>query len=159
MHTIKLISKGITAVIAFAAIINLSGCGGSPGASPSGQEQVLKLLAAGSGQWKIQSVTVDNVDKTSMFTNMTISFTSQYQYNVTNGGPVWLITVGQGTTTNGSFTLSADGKTMTRSSDQLTVDVNVTESTLELGLTWNKTTFGPGRLSSLSGNHVFKFNK
>lgn len=109
-------------------------------------EELLK-----SNTWKIQSVTVDGTDQTALFNNMTLTFTAT-AYTTTNGGLVW--------PASGTWAFAdASAKSITRS-DGLEIAINEASATsLKLSLTWAKGTFGPGRVSSIAGNHVFSFVK
>jgi hypothetical protein len=112
-------------------------------------DRVRELLTAGT--WNIHTVTVDDIDKTSTYAGLTLAFNST-SYFATNGGIVWMAT-------GGWAFADQRGKLITRG-DGLSVTIEkVTTTTLVLTLTWTKTTLGSGRISSLSGNHVFTFNK
>src|SRR5687768_17224974 len=84
-------SAKILLQFAFSAILGLSmmmysSCDGDPGETQTKQEEVTEMMVGKT--WKMQSVQVDNVDKSSLFTGMTISF-SNTGFTVTNPGPVW----------------------------------------------------------------------
>lgn len=130
-------------------------CGKSDDTTPdtpqTKQEEVTQALvgSGGSGKtWKIQSLTVDGVDETSTVKGMTIKFSST-TFTVTNGGPVW--------PSNGSWTFSSTEASSIKLDNGTEVKVEVTDTTLKLSLTWNKNTFGPGRVESISGQQVFVF--
>jgi hypothetical protein len=133
-------------------VILFANCGPEPTAPLTKQEEVTQLLT-GSGTssktWHLQSVSIDGVDKSSLFTGMTLSFTSS-SFTVSNGGPVWPAT--------GTWTFTSDAATTIRRNDGLEMTVDATSSSLKLTLTWSKNTFGPGRQLSVSGQHVFTFN-
>lgn len=116
---------------------------------PSPTEQASAIL--NSGLWKMKTVLVDGVDQTNIYKGLTITFTSS-AYTTTNGGQVW--------PASGTWIFSDNtGKAITRS-DGLPVTLpSADNNTLVLKLTWSKTTFGPGRASSLKGDNVFTFGK
>ena len=101
--------------------------------------------------WNLQTVTVDDVDQTSFYTGMTLSFTNTGYFTV-NGGLVW--------PAMGAWTFAdKTGKVITRS-DDLTVTIDEASTTkLVLKLMWVKTTLGGGRSASVRGEHVFVFRK
>jgi hypothetical protein len=103
-----------------------------------------KLMAA---TWKVSSVTVDGTDRTSMFTGMTLKFTSG-TYTTTNGHVVW--------PASGTWTFSnAEATMITRDDGLVGTLTEVTDASLKMSLTWSKTTFGPGRSGSIMGKHEF----
>src|SRR5690349_8498950 len=75
---------GAMFIIVAAASAVLSGCGKKHTQSPS---EVNTNIMSSHG-WKLQSLQVDGVDKTSLYTGMTLSFTPT-TYTTTNGAPVW----------------------------------------------------------------------
>ena len=129
-------------------------CGGKDPAPSVGDKAISNLVTS---PWKIVSVTIDGVDNTSLFTGFTITFTKATSnagsYTAVNGGLVWP-TSGQWTivdmNTAGSF-LRNDGIEV-----QL---LEVTATSLKMSLIWGKNTFGPGRIGSVSGQHIFTMGK
>lgn len=104
-----------------------------------------------SGTWIIQSVTIDGVDNTDMYAGLTLTFTNS-GFTVTNAGVVWPST--------GVWTFPDEtGKRILRGDDLLIEVREINDSRLVLALNWTSTTFGPGRISSISGEHVFTFGK
>jgi hypothetical protein len=137
--------------IVFSAALILSGCGSKsdPAPAQTAQEKVTATLTGGT--WKINSVTVDGADKTSMYTNMNLTFTST-QYAALNGGAVW--------PSSGTWTFTSTDATAIQRNDGLVVTLQeATSTSLKLGLTWTKSTLGPGRVGSIAGQHVFSFSK
>lgn len=110
-------------------------------------ERINNLLQANT--WLIQSVTVDDNEQTDLFTGLKLSFTST-TYTTTNGGVVW--------PGNGTWQFTDDtGKVIMRDDGlQIMID-EITESTLTLSLSWSPGTLGPGRATSLAGEHEFRF--
>lgn len=112
-------------------------------------DHVKEILTANT--WNLQTVTVDDVDQTSFYTGMTLSFTNTGYFTV-NGGLVW--------PAMGAWKFADNtGKVITRS-DDLTVTIDEASTTkLVLKLMWVKTTLGGGRSASVRGEHVFVFGK
>src|SRR5260221_9985382 len=133
--------------IVFVMVASLLGCGKKNTPSPA---QVNTNILSSHG-WMLQSLQVDNVDKTSLYTGMTLSFTAT-NYTTTKGAPVWVA--------SGTWAFSGnDGKIITRD-DQIDVSIDqIADSQLVLSLTWNKTTLGAGRQASVSGKHVYTLVK
>lgn len=112
-------------------------------------ERVRTLLKANT--WAIQTVTVNSIDQTNLFTGLTLSFTNT-NYSTNNGGVIW--------PSSGTWQFADDtAKTIIRN-DGLQITINeVTGTTLKLALTWSTTTLGGGRTSSIAGDHEFNFIK
>lgn len=112
-------------------------------------ERVKELLKTNT--WRIQSVTIDNTDQTALFTGLTLKFTDT-NYSTTNGGVVW--------PASGAWEFTDDTAEKILRSDGVEIRVEeVTATSLKLGLTRTSGTLGPGRVKSLSGNHLFSFIK
>jgi hypothetical protein len=134
-------------VVAIAMMAFLSRCGKHEESATSINRKILS-----SHDWKLQSLTVDGVDKTSMYPGMTLSFTAT-SYSSSNGTPVWP-QIG-----TWSFPGGTDATTILRD-DQIEVHVDqIRDDHLELSLTWNKDTFGSGRTSSIRGRHTYVLGK
>jgi hypothetical protein len=130
------------------SLFALSSCGSS-GSTPSATEIATNQLRANT--WRINTVTVDGVDQTSLFSGMTLSFTAT-NYTTTNGKVVW--------PASGMWSFTDDTAKKIKRSDNLEVSiVDVTTTTLKLSLTWATGTLGTGRIESVAGNHVFSFVK
>jgi len=138
---------GAAQVIIVIAFVVITGCGKKETIS----QTTLNTNILSSHGWKLQSLMVDNVDKTTLYSGMTLSFTAT-TYTTTKGSPVWA--------SNGTWTFSGnDGKMITRD-DQIDVSIDqIADSQLVLSLTWNKTTLGAGRQASVSGKHVYTLVK
>lgn len=137
---------GITALVIFITTLIFSSCGSK---DPSPMETNTKLLT--NGTWKVNSVKVAGVDKTNLFTGMTITF-SENTYAATNGGPIW------GTSQSWSF-IDNTAKSFTISSGIQVDIIELTDASLILELTWDKTTLEGGRSKSVEGRHEFVFTK
>lgn len=143
----KPLLTALVSLTLLAVITQLTSCGGSDPA-PSAQDQVKSKMV--SGLWKIQTVTVDGVDKTSVYPGLTLQFTAT-AYTSANGKPVW--------PTSGTWEFtSTDGTTIKRD-DNIEVTVEATTTTLKLTLNWPTNTLGGGRVESVKGINVFTFTK
>jgi len=112
-------------------------------------EKVKKVLT--STTWKMQTVTVDGTDETSMYSGLTLKFTDT-QYTTTNGKIVW--------PASGVWVFAdKTGKLITRG-DGIEVSVQQADAdVLVLNFTWTTTAIGPGRVSAMKGKHIFTFVK
>lgn len=136
-------------IVMTAALTYLTGCGGSDPAPVSQQEVVKTKLTAAT--WKMQTVMVGGVDKSSVYQDLTLKFTDT-GFTSTNGEAVW--------PASGTWSFTDANATAIQRDDGLTVTLQeVTDTSLKLALTWNKTTLGPGRVASVSGQHVFSLGK
>lgn len=132
-------------------LTSLAGCGGGDdGPSGSRQDEVSNALT--SGTWKVNTVTVDGVDRTDMFEGMTLSFTST-NFSSTNAIPVWPV--------GGTWVFTDETATEFLRGDGIVVTIlEATNASLQLELFWSRTTLGSdGRTSSIRGEHVFRFGK
>lgn len=125
----------------------MSSCGGG-GDDPNPQADVTTKLQ---GSWKIQSLMVDGVDKTSLFPGFTISFVSSSNFNTSNGGQVF--------PSSGTYGFADSNATVLRLQGVPDITFEVTDTSLKMTFSWTKNTFGPGRIGSISGQHVFTMNK
>lgn len=107
----------------------------------------MKLIA---NTWIMQSVRVDGVDQTAIYKGLTINFTPA-TYETTNGGVVW--------PASGTWKFTSSDFTTLKREDGIEVQVEVADETLNLSLTWAKTTLSGGRLGSIKGRHIFSFGK
>lgn len=149
MRIISRLNRPIVYLFSLAVVILLSVLAGCGDSSPSAIEVTSNQLRA--NQWRISSVMVDATDQTALFTNMTLSFTAT-DYTTTNGKAVW--------PASGTWAFSDDSGKKIKRSDNVEVSITeITDTTLKLSLNWATGTFGPGRVSSIAGNHVFSFVK
>jgi hypothetical protein len=119
---------------------------------PSAAETNLNRLTA--HNWNLIKVTVDGVDKTSLFTGLALQWNKNQTFGVTSGGVIWPSS-GTWSFTDGS------GKTLFVSLNSIG-DAEVTIETLNntsliISLHWDETTLGHGRVRSVEGDHVFEF--
>jgi hypothetical protein len=145
MKSFKIISKLALVAMAFGVIISVQGCKDEVPET----DRVKGILK--SSAWKVQSVSVDNTDQTTVYKGLTLIFTDA-GYTSTNGGVVW--------PASGTWVF-ADGnaKTITRSDNLAVTITEVTDTKLVLTLTWATTTLGGGRVESVKGINVFTFAK
>lgn len=112
-------------------------------------ERIKELLRTNT--WRIQSVTVDGTDQSTLFTGLTLTFTDT-NYSTTNGGVVW--------PASGSWSFVDNTAKKIIRSDGLEIRVEeVTGTSLKLGLTRTAGSLGTGRIESVAGNHTFSFIK
>lgn len=99
--------------------------------------------------WSIQSVHVDDIDKTTLFSNMKLAFTDG-DYTTINGGDTW--------PASGTWAYASGSTTKIIRDNELEIAIEeLTNAQLTLTLQWAKTTFG-GRVGSVQGKNVFVFN-
>jgi len=134
-------------IISLILLIELSGCKKEE-VSKLETDRIRQLLT--STTWKVQTVTVDGVDQTSLYSGLTLKFTDT-QYMTTNSKVVW--------PASGVWTFADNtGKRIIRG-DNVEISVQQIDTKgLALNFDWSTTTLG-GRLSSTKGKHTFTFVK
>jgi hypothetical protein len=133
----------------FLIALSLSGCGDDPTPQPSAQDVAREKLTATT--WKLTKVTVDGVDQTSVYENLTLTFTNT-AYTSTNGKVIW--------PTSGTWLFNNGQATEMKRNDGLEISIqNLTDTSLRLGLDWESTSIGTGRVLAIGGQHVFEFGK
>lgn len=144
----KLLTYIASVTIIFCGLLVLQSCGGK-GSDPSPADQMKTILT--SGTWNLQTVSVDGVDKSSVYTGLTVRFT-EGNFTTTNGRVVW--------PASGTWQFTDDtGKNITRG-DGLAISIEeAITSKLVLKLTWSQTTLGQGRSNSVKGVNIFMFGK
>jgi hypothetical protein len=150
MKSERVALQAVLSALMITSLVVFSSCGGGGDPEPAvtKKEEVTALLVGKS--WKIKSVSVDNVDKTSMFTGLIVTFTST-GFTVTNPDPIWPAT--------GTWSFTNNDATFIKRNDNLEMEIAATATELNVTLNWNKTTLGPGRVGSVSGRHVFVFGR
>ena len=140
--------KSITRLFILLAALSVLGCGGSD-PSPTKQDKVRKLLMANT--WKIQSVTVGDLDAMELFEGLTVSFTKD-GFTSANGGPVW--------PASGLWEFGDSGATKIIRSDDVEITITlIDENAFSCSLYWDENIFGSGRTDAVEGDHVFVFAK
>ncbi len=130
-------------------MVMLSGLMSCDDDEPTAQETATNLLT--SAVWKIKTVTVDAVDKSSIYPGLTLTFTAT-GYTTTNGGAIW--------PASGTWSFTDQTATVITRNDGLEITIQeLTETSLKLAFNWTKTTLGSGREQSLSGQHVLSYSK
>jgi hypothetical protein len=137
-------------ILALLSIGFLSNCGSSNDApTVSKQDQVKAILTA--SPWKVNTVSVDAVDKTITYKDLGLTFTNT-GFTSVSGGAVW--------PASGTWAFTSAEATAFKRDDGLEVTIQeATATSLKLALTWSKTTLGPGKTESVNGAHVFSFKK
>lgn len=140
----------LLSVFALSATMTISSC--KKDDDPGATEINLNRLTA--HNWNLVKVTVDGVDKTSLFSDLALQWSKANTFSAVNGGVMWPST--------GTWSFTDDsGKTLFVSLNNIG-DVEVTIETLNntslvISLFWDKTTLGEGRVRSIEGAHVFEF--
>lgn len=142
-------AKFCLSVLALSSIGLLFQCGSNDAPTVSKQDQVKAILTA--SPWRVNTVSVDGVDKTLTYKDLGLTFTDN-GFTSVSGGPIWPASG------NWSFT-TAEATAIRRDDGQEVTIQEATAASLKLALTWNKNTLGPGRTESVSGQHVFSFRK
>jgi hypothetical protein len=127
------------------AVLCMSACKDS--AEATEQEVITTLLS--DGKWAIQSVSVDGIDRSSLFSGLVLDF-EEGSYTSVNGKSLW--------PASGSWRFTADNTTSITRNDGLVASIaEIGEEKLILKLTSTSTSYGPGRVSSIAGEHTFTF--
>ncbi|MFM8832904.1 MAG: hypothetical protein ACKOEV_04620, partial [Cytophagales bacterium] len=137
-------------ILALLSIGFLSNCGNSNDAPTiSKQDQVKAILTA--SPWKVNTVSVDGMDKTITYKDLGLTFTST-GFKSVSGAAIW--------PASGTWSFTSAEATAFKRDDGLEVTIQeATDTSLKLALTWNKTTLSSGKVESVSGAHVFSFKK
>ncbi|MBN8577551.1 MAG: hypothetical protein J0L66_11455 [Cytophagales bacterium] len=131
-------------ILLLAATLLLAACKGGGEDEPTPADQVRNLLAA--SEWNLQSVQVDGVDKTATYSGLKIQFTGN-SFTTVNGKAIW--------PASGTWSFTDDTATKIKRNDGLEMDiVNISTSNLQLQFTWNSSSLGAGRTTSVAGSHV-----
>ncbi len=132
---------------ALLGLLILSGCPNN--GEESDYDKALKLLK--SKTWVVSSVVVPPQTATlpEDWVNFTVSFTDTQM--TTNGHP----TGAEAVWPSGSFTLSQDGKSITRSDNVTMTILALTETAFNVTFTVPEGTEIPGRISALDGDYTF----
>ncbi len=119
---------------------------------PSATEQTIKRLAA--HEWTLTKVTVDGVDRTSVYEGLVLVWDKNHTFSTTNGGVIWPST---GTF---SFTDKAGKSLLVALTNNEETHVSIetlTNTRLIISFHRNESTLGQGRVRSIGGEHVFEF--
>ncbi|MCH7400417.1 hypothetical protein ACFOUP_08005 [Belliella kenyensis] len=104
-----------------------------------------------SGTWKLERATVDNVNQTNTYKDLTLNFSTSI-YNSTNGRIIW--------PEEGSWEFIGSDKTVIKRGDGLEITIqNITAEKMILSFNWDHTHIDTGRSNAISGFHIFEFIK
>jgi hypothetical protein len=140
----------LLSVFALSATLSLTSC--KKDDDPSATEKKLNLLTANG--WSLTRVTVDGVDKTSLFEGLTLNWNEDNTFTVQNGGVIW---PGSGTWSFTDGTGQVLFVSLTSLEDAEVTIETLNETTLIISLHWDETTIGHGRTKSVEGDHIFEF--
>lgn len=142
-------------VVALVAMIGfMSGCDDDddPGTPVDETEvaRVFSLLSA--SPWNVSAVTVDDLDFSSTYSGLNLSF-AEGTYTSSNGGGIF--------SSAGTWVFASSAAEQLILDGDLEVDVlEISETSLVIGLVSTETSLGTGgRSESVSGTHVFTFTK
>lgn len=141
--------------IVIALFIILASCGeDGPGLTPEEveQERITNLLVTTSGNpWQSSAVSVDGVDVSTEFNNLTVSFT-ETSFTTQNGGDLW--------PAGGTWNFQSGSTAEIVRNDGLVMTISqINESSLVFTFTWDDTIFRSGKLGALQGNYIFNFSR
>lgn len=154
LKNINSLIKSTLAIALVAALGLMSGCddddGGDVPVNNTEVQRVFTLLS--SGDWNVSGVMVDDLDFSSTYPGLSLTF-GEATYTSINGGGIFA--------SSGTWTFASTAADIIVIDNDLNLDVlEITETSLVIGLVWNERTIGTGgRSESVSGNHVFTFNK
>jgi hypothetical protein len=138
----KRIMNIVFALSTITAVVLMSGCGAEQAETET--ERVNRLLA--NGKWSLQDAVVDGVNQTDVYSGFTVTFTTA-GFTTTNGEVIW--------PASGTWTLNDGANALTRN-DNLVVTIDeLSETKLVMGFINSETTFEPGRVRSVGGDHTF----
>ncbi len=136
--------SSLSVLIFLIATLSIQGC--KEDVTPSIAEVTTKKITAGG--WKIKSVAVDGIDETDFFKNFTLQYTPT-TYATTNGTEAW--------PSSGTWTFKDDTANIILRDDGIEITIeSITDTEFVYSLTWTKTTYGPGRVNGLGGEHRFE---
>lgn len=146
----SIVRQLLVSFLAILVIGSLSNCSSDNDTPlPSKQDEVTAILT--SAPWKVNTVSVDGVDKTIVYKDLGLTFTNT-SFTSVNGAAVW--------PASGTWTFTSSAATAFTRNDGLVVTIQeATATSLKLALTWNKSTLSPGKTQSVVGAHVFSFRK
>jgi hypothetical protein len=119
---------------------------------PSATETNLNRLTA--HHWNLTKVTVNGVDKTSLFIGFTLQWNKNNSFAVTDGGVMWPSTGTWSFTDGSAQTLFVSLRNNTDA--EVTIET-LNDSNLLISLYWDETTLGQGRVRSVEGDYLFEF--
>lgn len=149
IHIFSSVIRCAIAILFLFACSQFMACSSGEPTPKSTPDQVTAKLTA--SPWKVRTVTVDGTDQSTLFNNFSIAFTAT-GFTTTNGGLVW--------PSNSTWSFTDANATAFERGDGLIIQLlDVSNTSLKMGLTWSKNTIGPGRIESVSGQHAFVMGK
>jgi len=157
----KFVTKWLSFITLFAALVVLNGCGGD---DPEKSEEELQLDKL-RGSWTITSVVNDDVDRSDEYPGMSLSITGTYKedgtYAYTSTATPWPSLSPWKANDNWKFNSATPSTMIVRQSD--TVDMKYTlsnnDTELRVEFDYGGTGFKNSRTASVGGNWVFTFKK
>ena len=144
---IKQFLPTIVSGLSLGVILCLSGCDQETVEKTPQDPDTVSLISA----WQCESVTVDGVDRTTIYAGLCITFNTE-TYATINGSPIF--------TESGTWVFANEARTRLVLDGFLDINIKfVTDDILELSLQWDQFTFEVGRTKSVGGSHVFIFNR
>jgi hypothetical protein len=119
---------------------------------PSAAETNLKRLTA--HHWQLTKVTVNGVDKTSLFIGFILQWNKDNSFTVIDGGAMWPSTGTWSFTDGSAQTLFVS---LSNSADAEVTIETLDDTNLVISLHWDETTLGQGRVRSVEGEYLFEF--
>ena len=157
----KFVTKWLSFITLFAAILVLTSCGGDDPEKSEEEVQLDKLR----GAWTLTSVVNDGIDRTDEYVNMEINLTGTYTeggvYNLTSTADEWPNLTPWNDNDTWKFNSSDVNGTIVRQSDLQDMDYELSNSDRQLVIEfqYGGPGFNNGRTASVNGNWVFTFSK
>ena len=135
----------ISIALILLAVVSISSCNDEP--TPAEKAEALLI----SGTWSNPIVTVDGADQSDLYLTFTLAFTKT-NYTTSGGSPLWSST--------GSWAFKDENVKALLLDNSREIKINeITETTLELVIQNDNTTFKSGRVNSVKGLNVFRLKK
>lgn len=149
IHRLTKLALMVTLVLTLGLLTGCEDDDPDPVNSDAEVQRVFDLLSASS--WNVSSVSVDDLDFTSTYAGLQLSF-GEGTYTSVNGGAIF--------SSNGAWAFTDSSAEMIMLDGETALDViEISETTLVIGLNWSENTIGTGRTESVSGTYVFSFSK
>lgn len=147
LDNLKQVGMFLILVVGIAFVF--SGCKNNDDPTPGfiQVEEALRGNNSSTVEWKIESLTVNGKDETSLYKDLKITFGAG-TYTSTGGTPVWP------STDTWKFTDDSGTKVIRGDGVEITI-IEASDTKLKYSFQWSKVTIGAGRSASLSGLHEF----
>ena len=140
----KTLHKSTLVVVAILTFLVLS-CKSDDGPGEEGEPTRIEILTT--SPWLVESVVVDDIDQTSLFTDFEISFTTE-TYTTTNGSNAWA--------PSGTWQFkNVDQDVMVRGDGVEVTIVSLNTERLVMRFFIDSGSLGPGRSKGVAGEHTF----